>query len=192
MSNILDILTGIVTNKVKEFRFYSEIATVISVDEDNMECDVSFISSNADKTVRLGATISEDDTALTNSSVLLLPKVDSNVIVTFINETTGFVSSVTNVSKILHKVGDRYIQIESDFIEVGGDTDFMVRYSELESAFNQLKSDFDDLVGDYNSHQHTYITPLHPSSPGSTTGSQGGSTSSADISGAKIDEIKTI
>ncbi len=189
MSNILDILTNIVTNKVKEFRFYSEIATVISVDEDNMECEVSFISSNADKSVRLGATISEDSTALTNSSILLLPEVDSNVIVTFINETTGFVSSVTDVSKVLHKVGDRYIQIEGDFIEVGGNTDFMVRFSVMETAYNQLKSDFDDLVNAYNSHVHPGVTAGGAST--ATTPTQG-NTSTGDISGAKIDEIKTL
>ena len=118
MSNINDILTDFFNNELKKQRIYSEIATVISVDEDNMTAEVSFISSNANKTVRLGATISEDSTALIASSVFLLPEVDSKVIVTFINETTGYIASVTDVSKILYQVGDRYIQIKSDFIEM--------------------------------------------------------------------------
>jgi hypothetical protein len=75
--------------------------------------------------------------------------------------------------------------------EVGGDADNMVRYSELETAFNQLKSDFDALVSDYNS--HTHIVPQAPS--GNTTSQTPiptGSPSTADITPAKINEIKTL
>lgn len=75
--------------------------------------------------------------------------------------------------------------------EVGGDSDNMVRYSELETAFNQLRDDLDALVSDYNSHTH-----IVPQAPSGTTTSQTpiptGSPSTADISGAKIDEIKTL
>ena len=192
--NMNDILTGFFSNELRKQRIYSEIATIISIDEDNMECEVSFISSNAEKTVRLGATISEDATALDLSSIVILPEVDSKVIVTFINEVTGFVSSVTDVSKILNKVGDRYIQIESDFIEIGGDTDFMVRFSELETAYNQLKDDHDALVSTFNAHIHITTatvgaTPI-PGVIAPTTTMEVPST--GDISGAKIDEIKTI
>lgn len=82
------------------------------------------------------------------------------------------------------------IWLKSDgTIEVGGDTDFMVRYSVLEAAFNELRSDFNSLVSTYNSHTHAGVSP-----GGGTTAptTSSGSSSSADISGAKIDEIKTI
>jgi len=189
--NINDILTAFFTNELRKQRIYSEIATVVSIDEDNMTAEVSFISSNANKTVRLGATISEDDTALAASSIVILPVINSKVLVTFINETTGFISSVTDVSKVLHKVGDRYIQIKSDFIEIGGDTDFMVRFSELETAYNQLKSDHDDLVNAFNAHMHATAAPGAPSIPTPGAGIPAVA-STGDISGAKIDEIKTI
>lgn len=39
--------------------------------------------------------------------------------------------------------------------EIGGDSDNMVRYSELEAAFNELKQDFNSLVSTFNSHIHT-------------------------------------
>ena len=72
-------------------------------------------------------------------------------------------------------------------IEIGGDTDFMVRYSELESAFNELRDDFNNLVTKFNTH-------VHPSPAGGSTGPTptGGTPSTADITGAKINEIKTI
>lgn len=83
--------------------------------------------------------------------------------------------------------------------EVGGDTDFMVRYSELESAFNELKSDFNDFVTKHNQLLTEYKVHVHPgvtsgsSSTGATVSTQTpASSTTADISGAKIEEIKTI
>lgn len=72
-------------------------------------------------------------------------------------------------------------------IEIGGDSDNAVKYSKLEQAFNQLKQDFNSLVTNFNAHQHTA-----PSGGGPTTGAQSASTSSADISPAKNDKIKTL
>lgn len=71
--------------------------------------------------------------------------------------------------------------------EFGGNSDFMVRYNELKTGFDQLKNDFNALVTLYNSH-------VHPSPAGGSTGPtpSSGSSSAADISGAKINEIKTL
>lgn len=73
-------------------------------------------------------------------------------------------------------------------IEILGNTDNMVRYSELETAFNQLKLDFNRLVTAYNAHIHSGGTIM--GSTGTTT--VPGSSSSADITPAKINEIKTL
>lgn len=79
-------------------------------------------------------------------------------------------------------------------MEIGGNVDNMVRYSALETAFNQLKTDFDALVNTYNAHTHiTTATVGATPTPGviAPTTSTGAPTS-ADISPAKIEEIKTI
>ena len=203
--NINDILNQYVKNELAKHRFYSEVGKVVSVDEDNMICEVSFISSNANKDVRLGSVISEDSTAKDSSSLIILPKIDTFVIVTFLNETTGFISQYSEVDKILYVIsnktvqideteitiqsGDRYIKLDDSFIEMDGNADFMVRFSELETGFNQLKSDFNSFVNTiYNVHVHPGVTAGAASTaPSPSTGSP----SSADISGAKIDEIKT-
>jgi hypothetical protein len=218
--NINDILIGLINNELGKKRFYSEVATVVSVDEDNMTCEVSFISSNANKTVRLGTVITEDDTAKDVSSIIILPKVDSNVMVTFINETTGLISLYSEVDKILHQVGDqsiqiddvlnsingdtriesgaRYINVDENFIEVGGDTDNMVRFSELETAYNKLKDEYDDVVTKLNAVINTLKTWTVVAQDGgaalqaASASLQTASSSAGDISGAKIDEIKTI
>jgi hypothetical protein len=73
-------------------------------------------------------------------------------------------------------------------MEIGGDTDNMVRYSELETAFNQLRDDFNDFVNTtYNLHQHPTAAVGPPSVPTVT-----GTPSTADITAAKINEIKTL
>lgn len=71
-------------------------------------------------------------------------------------------------------------------IEIMGDSDNMVRYSKLESAFNELKGDFNTLVTKYNAHTHPIGSPS--TGPPSVTGSP----STADITPAKIKEIKTL
>lgn len=63
--------------------------------------------------------------------------------------------------------------------EIGGNTKHMTRFEELESGFNTLKSDF-------NAHVHPGVTP-----GGSSTGPIV-TPSTADISGAKIEEVKTL
>lgn len=71
-------------------------------------------------------------------------------------------------------------------IEILDSTDFAVRYSELKAGFDKLKADFNDFVTTvYNAHTHT-------SPAGGSTGVPAalGGASTADISGAKIDEIK--
>lgn len=78
--------------------------------------------------------------------------------------------------------------------EIGGDADHMVRYSKLEEAFNELKQDFNNLVSTFNSHIHTTTATIGSSAtPGVISSpTSSGQSSSADITPAKIEEIKTI
>ena len=83
-----------------------------------------------------------------------------------------------------------YLHLKNDgTASFGGDTDNLVRYSKLEDAFNELKDDFNSLVNTFNTHVHPGVT----SGPSSTsTTPTTGTTSAADISDAKIEEIKTL
>lgn len=71
-------------------------------------------------------------------------------------------------------------------IYLNGDADNAVRYSALETAFNQLRDDHNDLIIDYNAHVHPGVTAGAASTAVKVPPS---SSSTADISGAKIDEI---
>lgn len=70
-------------------------------------------------------------------------------------------------------------------VEIGGNTDNMMRYSEMKKAFDQLESDFNSFINKYNTHTHGVT--------GAKTGVPSflGAASVADMSKAKIDSIKT-
>ena len=69
--------------------------------------------------------------------------------------------------------------------EIGGDQDNAVRYSKLEQAFNELKTDFNSFVAVFNTHTHSFVGTGTVGTPQSS-----GQSSNADISPAKINEIK--
>jgi hypothetical protein len=75
-------------------------------------------------------------------------------------------------------------------MEIGGNTNFMARFSELKVGFDQLKSDHNDLVNAFNTHVHATAGTGPPSTPTPATGIPA-SASTASIDDAKIDEIKT-
>lgn len=90
-------------------------------------------------------------------------------------------------------VSSTYIHLKNDqTMEIGGNTDFMVRYSELENAFDELKNDHNDLVTAFNSHMHATAATGPPSIPTPIPSSIPATPSTADITGAKIEEIKTL
>lgn len=75
-------------------------------------------------------------------------------------------------------------------LELNGDQDFIVRFSQLESAFNTLKADLNTLISTYNAHTHVYSPGPSPAAPTAPTTSTG-TPSNADVSGAKVDNVKT-
>jgi hypothetical protein len=84
-----------------------------------------------------------------------------------------------------------YIWLKKDgIVEVGGDTNFAVKYTELKQELDKLKQDHNTLVNIFNTHIHTVAA--NPSglvaTPTSTTAMQ----NQSDFSKAKNDKIKTI
>lgn len=76
---------------------------------------------------------------------------------------------------------------KTGIIEIAGSQNHMTRYEALETAFNQLKQDFNTLVSVYNAHTHIITSPGNPSGPAVAQGVA----SVADITPAKINEVKT-
>lgn len=83
--------------------------------------------------------------------------------------------------------------LNDDTIEVLGSGDFFVRYNALETAFNQLRTDLNNFINIFNSHIHTTTATV---GGGATPGvisapTSSGTSSNADITPARIPEIKT-
>jgi hypothetical protein len=89
---------------------------------------------------------------------------------------------------------ETYIHLKNNGdIHFGGTSGNMVRYQQLESAFNQLKSDHNALVQKWNNFVAAYVpgSPTTIGLPPTLVGSNV-TPSTADITGAKIDEFKTL
>lgn len=84
---------------------------------------------------------------------------------------------------------DKNISLNSgEDIKLNGDSDNMMRYTNMKNAFDTLKNDFNNFLTAYNAHVHTGVTTGGGSSgPPPTPGTP----SSADMSSAKIDNVKT-
>jgi hypothetical protein len=81
--------------------------------------------------------------------------------------------------------------LNTGIIEINGNADFAVAFTDLKTAFDQLKTDFDDLVSKYNGHIHTTTATVSTGSPGvisATTSTD--SPTTADIDPAKVDTVK--
>ncbi len=75
-------------------------------------------------------------------------------------------------------------------IEIGGDTNFAVKFNELKTEFNKLKQDFNDFVTQkYNIHTHPGVTSGNSSTLVTPTI---GTVNTSNIDNAKNDKIKTI
>lgn len=85
-----------------------------------------------------------------------------------------------------------FIWLKADgTMEIGGDADNMVRFSELKTAFDQLLGDHNDLVNAFNTHMHATAGTGPPVPPTPGTGIPA-TPSIASVDDAKIDEIKTL
>jgi hypothetical protein len=74
-------------------------------------------------------------------------------------------------------------------IEIGGNTNYAVKFNELKVEFNKLKASHNDLLTEYKTHTHTGVT-VGSGVTGTTVSTQ--SPNDSDIENAKQDKIKTI
>lgn len=93
--------------------FYSQIGKAVNVDATKRTCDFEPISDIANRQgIRLQSVISED------KGFVLIPKEGSDIIVTFLNKSTGFVSLTSEIEKIHFEAGGEDLkEILNDLIK---------------------------------------------------------------------------
>lgn len=133
------------------------VGKVISVDENKQVCDVDVVNSPDLLDVRIRAVIDDE-----KKGVLIVPKVDSYVLVGLINNRpeSAFVASVTEL--------DKYYLYANDEIQIGGDNfKGLVKIDDLVDKLNQLENKVNDFIQKYNTHTHiTTATESATPTPG--------------------------
>lgn len=128
--NIRDILLELVRTGEE---IYSEVCTVNKVDEAKRTIDVSPINGKADiLNVRLQSKVSGD------KGVLIVPKVGTEVIVTFTSKITAFMTLCNDVDKILIEANETIIFNKG---EKGG----LINVEDLIEKINTIEKDINDL-----------------------------------------------
>lgn len=103
---IPEILEKFYEDFKREEKVYSEIGTAVNVSVDKRTCDFEPIGDDATRyNIRLQSIISE------NKGFVLIPKENSTIVVTFLNNSTGFVSLTSEIEKIHFEAGGEDLKI---------------------------------------------------------------------------------
>ena len=100
--------------------------------------------------------------------------------------------SMAEGEKKLYSISDGAIAsfinfLSSGIVEINGNNDFAVRFNEMQAAFDEFRDDFNQLVTDYTGHKHGGVqTGGGVTAVSDTPGTE----STADISAAKVEEVK--
>lgn len=117
---------------------------------------------------------------------------NNNVIVGYINK-----NSIAKVGELRLFSTDEdgaekfYYYLKDDgTTEIGGDTNYAVKYNELETEFNKLKQTVNDLIQKYNT--HTHVLALSAGTGTAAPTATVATVNTSNITQAKNTKIKTI
>jgi len=179
---IREIFEEFVNNELNKERFYSLIGKAVNVDPDKRICDFEPIDDIATREgVRLQSVISE------TKGFVLIPKENSDIIVTFLNRSTGFVSLTSELEKIIWDADSTQVN--------GGDNGGLINIQPLINKINQLENALNNHIAIFNSHIHittatVAATPtpgiIAPTTPGDTTNTITPITQKSDLEDTKF------
>lgn len=104
--------------------------------------------------------------------------------ITFYNDKTKILAESNGDTSIENDNSSIKI-LNNGNIEINGNADYVTAFDDMKSAFDTLKGDMNTFIGIYNAHNHPTAPPGAVSPPSAT-----GSPSSADMSGAKVSNVK--
>lgn len=134
--NLTETIKDVIRQLSKENSTYSVVCNVSDIDLNNKICNCTPINGDAIlMNVRLVAN--------NNKGFMLIPKDGSIVVVTLINNTTGYVSMCSEVDEVWLN-GDNY----------GG----IIRIQEITNKLNNLENAFNQHLNLYNMHTHAGVT----------------------------------
>jgi hypothetical protein len=173
--NIQEAIKMIAQRELARAEMYCVLCTVNSVDTSERTCEVTPLNGKADLfDVRFQAELS------LNVGLFIEPKVNSTVLVAFINSVQAAVVMCSEIENI-------YIDTYGDTIFNGGQNDGMVKVGDLVTKLNNLENKVNDLVTWTSTHTHTGVTP-GPGSTGTAVGIVGTltPTQQSDLENTKV------
>jgi hypothetical protein len=134
-----DIITSI-REIAKTDKAYSLSCLVNGVDTSTNTCDVEPLDGSSDiLNVKLIAQ---------SNGLLIYPKINSLVIVSFLDPNNGFVSMYSDIDDIK-------IKVENEIWLNGDDLDGLVSLNDLVTKLNNLENTLNAHIAKYNAHIHT-------------------------------------
>ena len=173
--NIQEAIKIIIQREFARSEMYCVLCTVNSVDTSERTCEVTPLNGKADLfDVRFQAELSLTE------GLFIEPKVNSTVLVAFINSVQAAVIMCSEVENI-------YIDTRGDTVFNGGNNDGMVKVGDLVTKLNNLENKVNDLVTWTATHTHTGVTP-GPGSTGTAVGIVGTltPTQQSDLENTKV------
>ena len=138
---INDIINNYTENLISKEKIYSAVGSVVSVDASKKICSVELLTGETIEEVRLQTDLtlnaSSDIIASDPDGLVMVPKIQSNVIVTFLNNTDAFVSYFSDLSGVF-MVADNYQFNEG---ENGGLINVVDQVSKLNGLVNELSTE---------------------------------------------------
>lgn len=132
MLNTREILEKVIAEQINKENFYPIIGKAVNIDEEARTCDLEPIE---DEAPRAGINLQSAQGGTTG--MVVIPKEDSFIVVSFFDSTTGFVSLTSEVEKIL---------IDTDLVEYnGGDNGGLVNIEDLVTEMNKAQNDLNSL-----------------------------------------------
>ena len=145
--NIQEAIKLIAQRELARSEMYCVLCKVNSVDTSARTCEVTPLNGKADLfDVRFQAELSLTE------GLFIEPKVDSTVLVAFINPIQAAVVMCSEVENI-------YIDTQGDTIFNGGTNDGMVKVADLVTKLNNLENKVNALVNWSGTHTHAGVTP---------------------------------
>ena len=172
---IQDAIKMITQRELARAEMYCVLCTVNSVDTSERTCEVTPLNGKADLfDVRFQAELSLTE------GMFIEPKVNSTVLVAFINSVQAAVVMCSEIENI-------YIDTQGDTVFNGGSNDGMVKVGDLVTKLNNLENKVNDLVTWTSTHTHTGVTP-GPGSTGTAVGIVGTltPTQQSDLENTKV------
>lgn len=163
-----DIINSIREMTKLDTTVYSMICTVLEIDLTNNTIDCEPLDGGPDV---LGVQL-----VTQSNGFLIIPKKDSNVTITFIDDDNAFVSMYSDIDDIqmnltnnLEINNDKTIILSTTEVQLNGDNfDGLVKIGDLITKLNNLENKVNSIINTFNTHTHVASSLGSPTTPPSS------------------------